>query len=83
MHRARVQVEAKRARKEREELLGRVEAALWKKDPESEPPMGLSTMSNAELREVLAGLNGGLNGAAAAGAPPPPRPAGIADKTEA
>jgi len=52
------QVEATRARREREQLLGKVEAALWRKDPEAEPPMGLSTMSSSELRRVLAKLNG-------------------------
>jgi hypothetical protein len=52
------QVEATRARREREQLLGKVEAAFWRKDPEAEPPMGLSTMSSSELRRVLAKLNG-------------------------
>ena len=47
---------AARARKEKEELLGKVEAALWRKDRSAEPPMGLSTMSTSELREVLAAL---------------------------
>ena len=49
-------VAAARARKEKEELLGKVEAALWRKDRSAEPPMGLSTMSTSELREVLAAL---------------------------
>jgi hypothetical protein len=52
------QVDATRSRREREHLLGKVEAALWRKDPEAEPPMGLSTMSSSELRHVLAKLNG-------------------------
>ena len=52
------QVEQTRARRERDQLLGKVEAALWRKDPEADPPMGLSTMTTSELQEVLAKLNG-------------------------
>jgi len=54
-----VQVEATRVRREREALIGKVEAALWKREPDAQPPMGLATMSTSELRAVLAKLNGG------------------------
>lgn len=55
------------ARREKDELLGKVEAELWRRG-QKEVPVGLPLKTTEELRELLATLRG----ASGPAAPPPP-----------
>ena len=46
---------AQAARKDKEEMLGKVEAALWLR--KQEPPVALGSLSTEELRELLSKLS--------------------------